>query len=54
MGFKDGDVGGFKDVVLLVMVWFFVICIVIVVDFDNDGYEEFFFNNIGDVNCLFR
>jgi hypothetical protein len=27
---------------------------VIAADFDNDGYEELFFNNIGDVNRLFR
>ncbi len=27
---------------------------VIAADFDNDGYEELFFNNIGDSNRLFR
>lgn len=27
---------------------------VIAADFDNDGYEELFFNNIGDTNRLFR
>jgi len=27
---------------------------VIAADFDNDGYEELFFNNIGDANRLFR
>nr|ABC86200.1 cartilage acidic protein 2 [Physcomitrium patens] len=54
LGFKDGDVGGFKDVAPPAMARPSAIRTVIAADFDNDGYEELFFNNIGDANRLFR
>lgn len=54
LGFKDGDTGGFKDVAPPAMARPSAIRTVIAADFDNDGYEELFFNNIGDANRLFR
>ncbi|KAG0607582.1 hypothetical protein M758_8G040200 [Ceratodon purpureus] len=54
LGFKDGDSGGFKDVATPAMARPSAIRTVIAADFDNDGYEELFFNNIGDTNRLFR
>lgn len=54
LGFTDGDIGGFKDVAPPAMARPSAIRTVIAADFDNDGYEELFFNNIGDANRLFR
>jgi hypothetical protein len=54
LGFKDSDTGGFKDVAPPDMARPSAIRTVIAADFDNDGYEELLFNNIGDTNRLFR
>lgn len=56
LGFKDApaDLGGFKDIAPLVMAEPSTIRTVIAADFDNDGYEELFFNNIASSNRLFR
>ncbi|CAM6014711.1 unnamed protein product [Sphagnum balticum] len=54
LGFSDADSGGFEDVAPYDMARPSAIRTVIAADFDNDGYEELFFNNIGDSNRLFR
>eukprot|EP00850_Spirogloea_muscicola_P014637 SM000106S13985 [mRNA] locus=s106:425972:430759:+ [translate_table: standard] len=56
LGFKDvsPEAGGFKDVAPPSMAKPSPIRTVIAADFDNDGLEELFFNNIGSPNRLFR
>jgi hypothetical protein len=53
LGFSDADSGGFEDVAPHDRAHPSAICTVIAVDFNNGIYEELFFNNIGDNNCLF-
>ncbi|KAH7283774.1 hypothetical protein KP509_34G023300 [Ceratopteris richardii] len=56
LGFPDAEptLGGFKDVASAEMARPSPIRTVIAADFDNDGFEELFFNNIGTNNRLFR
>ncbi|KAI5070489.1 hypothetical protein GOP47_0014832 [Adiantum capillus-veneris] len=56
LGFSDAESasGGFKDVASAEMAKPSPIRTVIAADFDNDGFEELFFNNIGRNNTLFR
>ncbi|GAQ78408.1 hypothetical protein KFL_000120540 [Klebsormidium nitens] len=54
LGYTDGEAGGFKDRAPEAMARPSAIRTVIAADFDNDGYEELFFNNIGSANRLFR
>lgn len=56
LGFLGAEAasGGFKDIAPAEMARPSAIRTVIAADFDNDGYEELFFNNIGSSNRLFR
>lgn len=56
LGFADGSAesGGFVDIAPAEMARPSAVRTVIAADFDNDGYEELFFNNIGDSNRYFR
>jgi hypothetical protein len=56
LGFADApkDAGGFRNVAPKEMARPSAIRTVIAADFDNDGYEELFFNNIAEPNRLFR
>lgn len=56
LGFSGADAsfGGFKDIASAEMAKPSPIRTVIVADFDNDGFEELLFNNIGTSNRLFR
>eukprot|EP00250_Pteridium_aquilinum_P008305 c17838_g1_i1 orf=213-1838(-) len=56
VGFSGADdaPGGFKDIASSKMAKPSPIRTVIAADFDNDGFEELFFNNIGTGNRLFR
>lgn len=56
LGFSGADAasGGFKDIATVEMAKPSPIRTVIAADFDNDGFEELFFNNIGTSNRLFR
>ncbi|MCO5605617.1 hypothetical protein L7F22_059800 [Adiantum nelumboides] len=56
LGFSDANsaAGGFTDIASAEMARPSPIRTVIAADFDNDGFEELFFNNIGTSNRLFR
>jgi hypothetical protein len=54
LGYTDAEPGGFLDKAPKEMAQRSAIRTVIAADFDNDGYEELFFNNIGSANRLFR
>lgn len=56
LGFLDvsAESGGFRDMAPKEMASPSRIRTVISADFDNDGFEELFFNNIGQPNRLFR
>ena len=51
--FLQAPVGGFLDAATPEMSRPIAVRNVIAADFDNDGYEELFFNNIGEPNRLF-
>ncbi|CAM6101199.1 unnamed protein product [Calypogeia fissa] len=56
LGFVDAnkETGGFQNIAPREMARPSPIRTVIAADFDNDGYEELFFNNMGESNRLFR
>ncbi len=49
---REGDY--YEDITPLTMGYASTVRTVIAADFDNDGYEEIFFNNIGQPNRLFK